>query len=104
MMRQLSTPDLPCRPPRWAASGYVQTILGNYWPTPPQQRPFRHLEVQLPDGDRLLVRSFAGGSKGVLCVFHGLGWARQLEVWTVNHRGCGSGRGLARGTYHSGVA
>src|SRR5262249_42075747 len=25
-------------------------------------------------------------------------------VWTVNHRGCGSGRGLARGTYHSGVA
>lgn len=118
-MKQLSTPDLPCRPPRWAASGYVQTILGNYWPTPQQQRPFRHLEVQLPDGDRLLVRSFVGGSKGVLCVFHGLGghddrpyvrrvlelgWARQLEVWTVNHRGCGSGRGLARGTYHSGVA
>jgi hypothetical protein len=33
-----------------------------------------------------------------------LGLARGLTVWTMNHRGCGRGRGLARNTYHSGVA
>jgi len=114
--------DLPCRPPVWARSGHLQTILGNILPPPksaPGMSTFRNLEVVLPDGDRLLVRSFAGRRDIVLCVFHGLGGhddrpymrrvvelglARQLEVWTVNHRGCGGGRGLARGTYHSGVA
>lgn len=118
-MREIRKPELSCRPPRWAASGHVQTILGNFWPSQTTTRSFRHLEVPLPDGDRLLVRSFAGTRPIVLCVFHGLGGhddrpymrrvvelgcARQLEVWTVNHRGCGGGRGLARGTYHSGVA
>ena len=29
---------------------------------------------------------------------------RRTEFWTVNHRGCGLGRGLAKGTYHCGVA
>jgi hypothetical protein len=33
-----------------------------------------------------------------------MGLARGLEVWTENHRGCGLGRGLAKGSYHCGVA
>src|SRR5262249_38295871 len=117
--RKLPVPGLPCRPPRWAESGYVQTVLANFWTAPTPRRATGHLEVALPDGDRLRVRCFAGQKDVVLCVFHGLGGhderpyvrrvvelgcARQFEVWTVNHRGCGSGRGLARGTYHSGVA
>lgn len=115
----LPLPSVPCRPPRWAASGHAQTILGNFWPVSLPERTSTAEEVLLPDGDRLRLRCFAGARDVLVCVFHGLGGhdkrpyvrrvtelccARDLEVWTVNHRGCGSGRGLARGTYHSGVA
>lgn len=115
----LPRPALSCRPPRWAKNGHIQTILGNYLPHRSGSPTFVRLEVPLPDGDRLLIRRFAGDRPIVLCVFHGLGGhddrpyiqrvralgqARGMEVWTVNHRGCGLGRGLARGTYHSGVA
>jgi predicted alpha/beta-fold hydrolase len=73
--------------------------------------------VELPDGDALAGRFFAGTSEVLVLVFHGLGGdasahyvqctaelaqQRGHSVWTMNHRGCGEGRGLARGTYHSG--
>lgn len=122
----LVRPQLSCRPPLWARSGYLQSVLGNYLPLPPLSVSAQRSEVQLADGDRLAVRIFAPSgsaaqpdSPTVICAFHGLGGhgerpymqrvvdlgtARGCEVWTVDHRGCGQGRGLARGIYHSGVA
>jgi hypothetical protein len=115
----IQRPDLPCRPPFWAGGGYLQTILANYLPEAPLTEPWTPVEIPLEDGDRLAGRIFEGSSGTVLCVFHGLGGdddrpyvrravrlarARGLTVWTVNHRGCGRGQGLARRTYHSGVA
>lgn len=115
----LARPALECRPPLWARSGHVQTLVGNALRFPALHLPCEHIEIALPDGDRLSARRFAGEQPIVLCVFHGLGGhadrtymrrvlalgvARGWEVWLVNHRGCGQGRGLARGTYHSGVA
>lgn len=106
-----------CLPPAWAKNGHLQTILGNYLPSPPCERPFTRIRVELPDGDALAGRAFAGTSDGLVLVFHGLGGdasahyvqrttelaqRRGHSVWTMNHRGCGEGRGLARGTYHSG--
>jgi predicted alpha/beta-fold hydrolase len=123
---QLARPPLSCRPPLWAQGGYLQSVLGNYLPLPPPPTPATRSEVLLPDGDRLAVRIFAPTSAAparsvptVICAFHGLGGhgdrpymqrvaavgtARGCEVWTVDHRGCGGGRGLARGIYHSGIA
>lgn len=115
----LRSPSLPCRAPWWADSGHQQTILGNFLPEPPLELPSEPLMVTLADGDRLAGRIFKGKRMERLCVFHGLGGdddrpymrravrmglSRGLEVWTINHRGCGRGRGLARGTYHCGVA
>lgn len=123
---KLQRPPLPCRAPLWANSGYLQSILGNYLPNPPLLVPAQKTEVLLPDGDRLVAKVYAPppeapalAKKTVVCAFHGLGGhsdrpymqrvvdvatRRGCEVWTVNHRGCGQGRGLAKGIYHSGVA
>ena len=123
---KLVRPPLSCRPPLWANNGYLQSILGNYLPKPPLRLQPRRAEVDLGDGDRLVVQIYPPppqaprlAKKTVVCVFHGLGGhgdrhymqrvvdvatSRGCEVWTVNHRGCGQGRGLAKGIYHSGVA
>ena len=123
---KLDRPSQPCLPPRFAKSGYLQTLLGNYLRSPPFSATPTRTEITLADGDRLVAKVFAPSPesperarKVVLCVFHGLGGnderhymrrvvdlgvRRGCEVWTVNHRGCGEGRGLARGIYHSGVA
>jgi predicted alpha/beta-fold hydrolase len=115
----LSRPSLPCRAPWWADTGHLQTIFGNFLPEPALNLPSVPLEIGLEDGDRLAGRVFGGSRPERLCIFHGLGGdddrpymrrairmgvSRGLEVWTVNHRGCGRGRGLAKGTYHCGVA
>lgn len=123
---QFSRPPLSCRPPLWARGGYLQSVLGNYLPLPPLSVSSSPGEIPLADGDRLAVRCFAPprsraarSPEVVICAFHGLGGhgdrpymqrvvdvgtARGCEVWTVDHRGCGQGRGMARGIYHSGVA
>jgi predicted alpha/beta-fold hydrolase len=116
---QLARPELPCRAPWWADSGHQQTIVGNLLVEPALALPSERLEITLEDGDRLAGRIFRGTRPERLCIFHGLGGdddrpyirravrlglSRGLEVWTVNHRGCGLGRGLAKGTYHCGVA
>jgi len=77
----------------------------------------RRLEIALADGDRLAVHALAGTSGVRVHLFHGLSGdadadyvrrtaallaGRGHEVWAANHRGCGAGRGLARGPYHSG--
>jgi len=116
-MRPLDPPPLPCRPPWWAASGHLQTILGNYLPGESPTSPSEPFQIPLPDGDRLTGRHYPGETRDLILVFHGLGGddqahyvrrtvalARKLghHVWTVNHRGCGEGRGLAKKPYHSG--
>ena len=116
-MRPLAPPPLPCRAPWWAASGHLQTILGNYLPGPSPAFPSVPFGIDLPDGDHLAGRHYPGETDVLMLVFHGLGGddqahyvrrtialARSLghHVWTVNHRGCGEGRGLAKRPYHSG--
>lgn len=117
------SPPRPCRPPYWALHGHLQTVIGSLWPAPPLTLPFTRLEIPLVDGDRLVVRCFASAhplpQPIIACLFHGLGGhddrpyirrtvrllnQRGVHVWTINHRGCGIGRGFAKGTYHSGVA
>ena len=113
----------PCTPPAWARGGHAQTLWGHLLPVGARELStdsagVRH-EVPLPDGDRLVVRAFAGTSGLRVHLFHGLSGsadadymrrtahalrARGHAVWAVNHRGCGEGRGLARGPYHAGSA
>lgn len=116
-MLTIAPPPLPCRPPAWARGGHLQTILGNYLPGKLPAYPSRSLRLTLPDGDQLAVRHYPGETDALVLVFHGLGGDDQAHyvrravasarrhghhVWTVNHRGCGEGRGLAVRPYHSG--
>jgi uncharacterized protein len=116
-MLKLAPPPLPCRAPWWAPSGHWQTILGNYLPGESSTHPSEPFRILLRDGDQLAGRHYPGETAVLTLVFHGLGGddqahyvrrtvalARKLghHVWTVNHRGCGEGRGLARRPYHSG--
>ena len=110
----------PCRPPWYARGGHGQTLWGHILPSAGrkfvEQRDRLH-EVELPDGDRLRVFERLGTSNLRVLLFHGLSGdansdymqrtATVMEqaghgVWSVNHRGCGLGAGLARGAYHSG--
>jgi predicted alpha/beta-fold hydrolase len=111
-----------CRPPVWARGGHAQTILAHLIPVAPvglgpgASGVERH-EVPLSDGDRLCVFYRAGTSGVLVPIFHGLSGDSDADyvrlaveaaqraghsVLAVNHRGCGAGRGLARGLYHSG--
>jgi hypothetical protein len=116
-MRPLDPPPLPCRAPWWAASGHLQTVLGNYLPGASPTHPSEPFRIPLPDGDQLAGRHYPGETDVLMLVFHGLGGddqahyvqrtitlARKLghHVWTLNHRGCGAGHGLATKPYHSG--
>jgi hypothetical protein len=116
-MRKLIPPPFPCRAPWWAAGGHLQTILGNYLPGESPDHPCAPFRLPLPDGDQLTGHHYPGETETLVLVFHGLGGddqahyvrrtvtlARKLghHVWTVNHRGCGDGRGLAKQPYHSG--
>jgi hypothetical protein len=95
----------------------LQTILGNYLPGDSPAHPSEPFRIALPDGDQLAGRYYPGEAKVLTLVFHGLGGddqahyvrrtvalARKLghHVWTLNHRGCGEGRTLAKKPYHSG--
>ena len=113
---------VPCRPPLWARGGHAQTILAHIIPTPapgldPTAENVRTLEIPVSGGDRSLAYYSAGESGTLVAIFHGLSGdsssdyvrlamqaARRAghSVLAVNHRGCGAGRGLARGLYHSG--
>ena len=96
---KLDRPSLPCLPPRFAKSGYVQTLLGNYLRSPPFSATPTRTEITLPDGDRLVAKVFASSPesaerarKVVLCVFHGLGgnderhYMRRVEIVSASCR------------------
>jgi predicted alpha/beta-fold hydrolase len=115
---------VPCDPPPWARGGHAQTCFGHLSPArgavPSCTPEARRIEVMLADGDRLVAHALpaAAPSSGArVHLFHGLSGdadvdymrrsaavlrARGHEVWAVNHRGCGAGRGLAARPYHSG--
>src|SRR5579885_2463070 len=108
----------PCVPPVWARGGHAQTILGHVLPSP-LLRGGERFEVKLGDGDILVGKRYAGGDDKAVCLFHGLSGSNDMDymhrtaalalkrgytVYSMNHRGCGSGQGLARHPYHSGRA
>ena len=108
-----------CRPPWWARGRHAQTVFGNYLPFKPAPYPFTDIRVDLDAGDRLTGREYSGESDTVVCFFHGLAGSNDAHymhrgvaiartlghgAWSMNHRGCGDGAGLAAGTYHSGRA
>ena len=114
-----AAPLPPCRPPWWARGGHAQTIFGNYLPFAKTGPATRDIQVELEGGDRLAGREHAGESDTVVCFFHGLAGSNEAHymhrgvaiarrlghwAWSINHRGCGDGAGLAAGTYHSGRA
>ncbi len=112
----------PCRPPLWARGGHLQTVLGHLIPTPAPKLVagvdgVTAHDVPLDDGDRLRVFVRPGRTDVVVHLFHGLSGDANVDymriaaeaavalghgVISVNHRGCGDGRGMATGIYHSG--
>lgn len=121
LLKRLSNLSIsPCAPPTWARGGHLQTILAHLLPSSGQANNGQPLIINLPDGDRLTADYYLGTQdKTLLYLFHGLGGHTQSDymrrmarlgvskgfhVLSVNHRGCGSGRGLASYPYHSGRA
>lgn len=108
-----------CTPPWWARGAHLQTIFGNQLPSPAPDTAGASIRIPLDDGDVLAGRTWEGTTGTMVLLFHGLAGshdatymnravrlaqARGHGVWALNHRGCGEGRGLAKGTYHSGSA
>jgi len=110
--------DRACTAPWWANGAHAQTLFGHLLPSRGERMASRRgvaaREIALEDGDRLRVYELAGTSGVRVHLFHGLSGdvdsdymrrtasvlgARGHSVWAVNHRGCGSGRGLAARPY-----
>ena len=115
--------ELPCTPGPLTRNGHTQTILGHLLKPDSETATAigegERIEIPVSDGDRLVARYIAGSGNGVLYLFHGLGsditagYIRRTaatgkklgcEIYLVNHRGCGEGKGLAGKPYHSGRA
>ncbi|HVJ65033.1 MAG TPA: alpha/beta fold hydrolase [Bdellovibrionota bacterium] len=107
----------PCVPPIWARTSHAQTIFAHLLPSREQPGAGERFDLNLEDGDVLAATVHRGDSPFVVALFHGLGGSCQSgyirrtteialrlghTVVTVNHRGCGYGRGLSRGPHHSG--
>ena len=110
----------PCDPPFWARGGHLQTLLGHLIPSSPVRGEHKEFLIPLENENEKIHSTYLKGSTLVVVyIFHGLGGsadagymqrtarvAQKLghHVFINNHRGCGKGEGLARGTYHSGRA
>lgn len=110
----------PCTPPIWAQTGHLQTLLGHLLPSDVLTIKGEHLNVTLDkETERIHSTYLKGTSNTAIYLFHGLGGSatasymqrtaiRALKeghhVFINNHRGCGSGAGLATEPYHSGRA
>ncbi|MGZ3721751.1 MAG: YheT family hydrolase [Bdellovibrionales bacterium] len=107
----------PCIPPVWAPSGHAQTVLGHILPSKRLAQTGKRVEIDLPDGDKLVAFYIAGTSTAIVYLFHGLAGSTDStyihrtaqvaldlghSVIMVNHRGCGAGARLAKHPYHSG--
>ncbi len=115
----LPPPAFRCRPPFWARGGHAQTILGHLLTRPRSIDGAQQLRVPVSGGDELAVRHHPGTSGVVVHLFHGMSGCAESDymlsassflaaqghaVLATNHRGCGAGRGLARGVYSSACA
>ncbi len=109
----------PCTPPLWASEGHSQTLFGYFLPSPKIQKEKEIWQIPLDDGDQLIAEFYQGTSDIIFLLFHGLNGSSQADymqrvgqlfinqghsVLLVNHRGCGIGKGFAKGLYHSGSA
>lgn len=110
----------PVKPPVWAKTGHLQTILGHVLASPVLEEKGEKLNVTLEkEEERIQTTYLKGETKSVVYLFHGLAGtahasymqrtaliARKLghHVFLNNHRGCGDGVGLASEPYHSGRA
>jgi uncharacterized protein len=107
----------PCIYPVWATGGHNQTILGHLLPSPTLKTSGTKIVIDLPDGDTMIGKYYKGTSDTVIYLFHGLSGDIDADymqrtailcqrfghsVVMVNHRGAGSGHGLASKPYHSG--
>lgn len=109
-----------CRPPLWAKTGHLQTLLGHLIPSPSLAEKGLHLKVTLEkETERIHTTYLSGSSRTVVYLFHGLGGSSEASymqrtarivraqghhVFLNNHRGCGMGAGLSTEPYHSGRA
>jgi predicted alpha/beta-fold hydrolase len=108
-------------PHPWLPGGHSQTIVARYLGGERKPMASTAHEVELPDGDRLLVletvppgwasprptavlvHGLAGSADGSYLVRVGQRLVRLgIRVVRVNLRGAGAGFGLARGIYHAG--
>lgn len=122
----LARPALACVPPRWARGPHGQTLAGRFLPFRGPTPPWQRLEVDLGDGDALVIRVADGpvakdpaqGAPPVVVLLHGVGGSADsnymvrmasrlhglgFAVASVNHRGAGEGRGRATRPYHAGA-
>jgi len=117
--QRMVSPPTRLRPPIWARTPHLQTILGHLLPSKTTSPQGELQTLTLGDGDCLRGRFHQGTLPVLIYLFHGLGGSTQADymlrtvdlcrkrgysVLTFNHRGCGEGRGLARHPYHSGRA
>jgi predicted alpha/beta-fold hydrolase len=117
-----SDPSIPrFEPHPLLLGGHRQTIVGRYWGGSHGRMEATRHEIELPDGDRLVVLETVPPWRGVAqptaVLVHGLAGCAEaayvvrlgrrlvqhgIRVVRVNMRGAGTGFGLARGIYHAG--
>ncbi len=107
----------------FAPNGYLQTVLGFYWPILKPSRPDHFHHLILPDNDVLVVaenrpKNWHPGKRIMLLVHGTTGsyestymqrmcrrlYKKGYMVLRLNLRFCGPGKGLARRPYHAGVS
>ncbi|MEK6555062.1 MAG: alpha/beta fold hydrolase, partial [Bdellovibrionota bacterium] len=106
-----------CEPPLWARSGHLQTIFGHILPSDLVTKSSQNAVIELSDREKLTAQVYHGTTPFMVLIFHGLTGSTESGYMQrsaqavlaqghgcvlVNHRGCGSGRGLASKPYHSG--
>jgi uncharacterized protein len=107
-------------PHPWVRGKHAQTIVARYWGGVRDSLPATSHEIELPDGDRLilmdsvqpdrhnlpavlLVHGLAGDADAPYMLRLGIRlFRRGIRVLRLNLRGSGTGFGLARKIYHAG--
>ena len=111
----------PFEPHPWIRGAHAQTIVARYWGGERPRLDATAHEVELPDGDRLLVLESVPATwesrRPTAVLVHGLAGSADaaymvrvgrrllvlgIRVVRINLRGAGAGFGFARGIYHAG--
>ena len=109
----------PIEPSNFLRNPHLHTIAGHLKPSEKLKTNGKQLEIPVSGEDRLSCHFYEGSLPVIAYLFHGLAGSTDsgymhriglhllklgLSVLLVNHRGCGSGAGLAKSPYHSGRA